>query len=64
MYKMKEYVENKLGTNRIEIQIFPDLQLGSDVNINENLTIPAGYLPELDENVLQHYSRAQLHLER
>ncbi len=31
---------------------------------NGNLIIPAGYLPELDEDVLQHYSRAQLHLER
>ena len=38
-YKMKEYVENKLGTDRIEIQVFPDAQLGSDVNILEGMKL-------------------------
>ena len=38
-YKMKEYVENKLGSDRVEIQVFPDAQLGSDVNILEGMKL-------------------------
>ena len=32
-------MENKLGTDRIEIQVFPDAQLGSDVNILEGMKL-------------------------
>lgn len=38
-YRMKEYVENKIGAERIEIQVFPDAQLGSDVNILEGMKL-------------------------
>jgi len=38
-YRMKEYVEDKLGTDRVEIQVFPDAQLGSDVNILEGMKL-------------------------
>lgn len=32
-YMLKEYVEDKIGTDRVEIQVFPDAQLGSDTDI-------------------------------
>lgn len=32
-YMLKEYVENKIGKDRIDIQIFPGAQLGSDTDI-------------------------------
>lgn len=38
-YRMKEYVENKLGSDRVEIQVFPDAQLGSDTDILKGLKL-------------------------
>lgn len=32
-YMLKDYVENKIGKDRIEIQVFPGAQLGSDTDI-------------------------------